>query len=209
MFKGVFWTIAIGAVVTAAGISMSASKASAVVLTLDTTPIVQQTQNSPCVIGDPSCNNPVLFDFTLIPPNTSAATLTSPDYTVDQIVGLVTNQFVVGIDVNQAQDIYNLVSFTVFVNNVAEFTFGGSLLPVVNNGNGFSDYVLKTVDLSPFTGTDIVKFTAVFTNADDGREEYFLAAGQGSPSVPEPATAILLGCGIAGALRWRRQKNRA
>ena len=32
--------------------------------------VFQQTLNNPCVIGDPSCNQPAGFDMTLIPPNT-------------------------------------------------------------------------------------------------------------------------------------------
>ena len=48
--------------------------------------VYQQTQNSPCVIGNPSCNNPAGFDFTLLPVSpTSPQVTASPTYTVDQI----------------------------------------------------------------------------------------------------------------------------
>jgi len=48
--------------------------------------VFQQTQNNPCVIGNPSCNNPAGFGFTTLPVNpTSPQITTSPTYSVDQI----------------------------------------------------------------------------------------------------------------------------
>src|SRR5260370_32820822 len=59
-----------------------------IALTLDTTQaaVFQQTLNNPCVIGNPSCNNPGGFTFTLLPvsPTSPQGTL-PPPYTVDQI----------------------------------------------------------------------------------------------------------------------------
>ena len=79
----------------------------------------QQMQNNPCVIGNPSCNNPVGFGFTVLPVNpTSPQVTVSPTYTVDQIRTLLggDNVFFIGVDISQAQGqgqaAYTLNSFT-------------------------------------------------------------------------------------------------
>ncbi|HTK41152.1 MAG TPA: hypothetical protein VL287_06125 [Gemmatimonadales bacterium] len=38
--------------------------------------VFQQTQNNPSVIGNPSCNNPAGFDFTLLPVNPTSPQIT-------------------------------------------------------------------------------------------------------------------------------------
>src|SRR5215218_9465910 len=77
----------------------------AVTLTLENpgTLSYQQTDNSPCVIGDPSCKNPAGFGSTIItqtPPPPYDYDETSPTYTVQQIRDIVGNLFFVGIDIN-------------------------------------------------------------------------------------------------------------
>lgn len=67
--------------------------------------VFQQTQNNPCVIGNPSWNKPAGFDFTLLPGNpTSPQITTSSTYTVDQILALLNggNTCFIGVDVGQA-----------------------------------------------------------------------------------------------------------
>lgn len=83
--------------------------------------------NHPCLIGDPSCQNPDGFDFALIPPNTSSATLSSPTYTVNQIRTIVGGDtFEVGLDLNQAMGkadgAYDLLRFTLSVNGTIFFS---------------------------------------------------------------------------------------
>lgn len=77
-----------------------------VALTLDTSQaaVFQQTRNSPCVIGNPSCNNPGGFGFTLLPVSPSSPQVTvSPTYTVGQITTLLgSDAFFIGIDISQA-----------------------------------------------------------------------------------------------------------
>ena len=76
-------------------------------------------QNNLCVIGNPSCNNPVGFGFTVLPVNpTSPQVTVSPTYPVDQIRTLLGggNVFFIGVDISQAQGkgqaAYTLNSFT-------------------------------------------------------------------------------------------------
>lgn len=190
----------------------------AVPLTLETGVSYQQQQNRPCLIGDPSCHNPAGFGFTLIPVGTSAGTLTSPVYTLDQLRSIAGNRFSVGIDVNQAQQTYSLESFQFNINGGApEYTFTGPAdIPAVNKGNGFSDARLVSFDITGLTGSGV--FSATFANADAGREQFFLipegagllgAEDEPPAHAPEPGTLLLLATGMlgVGSAAWRRQRR--
>jgi hypothetical protein len=189
---------------------VGSSAANATPLTLDINPsnTYQQQQNSPCVIGDPSCQNPSGFGSTTLSPSTSTYTdVNSPSYTVQQIRDLVGDNFLVGIDVNttthpQATEI--LDSFSLAIAGTTQFTYTGpQQLNTNNNGNGYSDALLSGFDLSSFNGSSSAVFTVSYHDATDGREQFFLISGQASP-VPEPATLGLIGLGLA-ALALRRK----
>ena len=76
---------------TAVFVTIGSSPAGAepIRLTVLTGPSIQQTENRPCVIGDPSCHNPDFLPYTLIAPQNEDGTLTSPEYTVGQIRNVV------------------------------------------------------------------------------------------------------------------------
>ena len=79
---------------------------------------------------------------------------------------------------------------------------------VANNGNGFADWTLGTVDLTGFASTATVLFHAVWNNAVDGGESFFLVSTtQPPPGVPEPATLALLG-GALTAMGFIRRRKR-
>ena len=209
MRRGVTWIWLV--VLMLASIPLTA-EAVPVALTPDSG-VFQQTQNNPCVIGNPSCNNPGGFGFTTLPVNPTSPQITaSPTYTVDQIRTLLggVNTFFIGVDISQAQGQadYTLNSFTVNIGGTDEFQFTGPQ-DFTSSGNGFSDFVLKTVDLTSFAGAANVIFTVNFSNDNGAREQFFLVSSEAPPApVPEPATLLLVGGTLAGVGLVRRRYAR-
>ena len=178
----------------------------------------QQTTNSPCVIGNPSCQNPAGFDVTTIPANPAGGTynmVASPTYTVSQIESIVgSNAFWVGIDINQTNVPQTLDYFAMKVNGVVTDLFSTlSSVPSANNGNGYADYLLETFKLASYAGTDSVQFVMDMPLADDGAEQFFLIGTEPTTppppppaTTPEPSSLLLFGTGLAaaaGAIRRR------
>jgi len=75
----------------------------------------QQVTNSPCVIGEPSCQNGS-FAEGILPPGASSYDFLSPVYTVSDIRGVVGDNFWIGLDVNQTDVSQTLSLFTMSIN---------------------------------------------------------------------------------------------
>jgi hypothetical protein len=175
----------------------------------------QQTANSPCVIGESSCQDGVLPDHTVLPVATSYDDVFSPEYTVQQIFDAVGFDFWVGFDVNQTNVVQTLDYFKMYINGseVDVYTGPTGVPPTTGggNGNGYADYLFKGfTSLSGYDLTDTVQFQADMSLVNDGREQFFLiTAGSppAPPEVPEPSSLLLMGGGLVGLAWWRKRRN--
>jgi hypothetical protein len=205
-------------------------EASAVPLTL-TGPIQgntvgPQSTSNPCIIAATQCQQPAGFGFnnftssgaissynmfSTTPTATVADGVQGTPYTVAQLTGASLTHFNVAIDVNTtAAAGETLQLFEVIVNNAVIYNYVGPTVigGVANNGNGFADWTLGTVDLSGLASTATVLFHANWNNASDGGESFFLVSTTPPPpGVPEPGTLALLGGALAAMGFIRRRKR--
>ena len=89
-------------------------------------------------------------------------------YTVAQLTGAVGTAFNIAIDVNTtAAARETLQLFEVIINGAVAYNYVGPTVigDVANNGNGFADWTLNTVNLAGFAPTATVLFHAVWNNA--------------------------------------------
>jgi hypothetical protein len=186
--------------------------ASAVSLTL-TGPIQgntlgPQSTSNPCIIAATQCQQPAGFGFnnftssgaissynmfSTTPTANVADGVQGTPYTGAQLDAFAPQGFVVAIDVNTTNEAgETLQLFQVIVNGVVRDSFTGPapIGNIANNGNGFGDWSLGVI--APFAATDQVLFHAVWNNASDGGESFFI--------VPQPIPGPLAGAGLPGLI---------
>jgi hypothetical protein len=164
--------------------------------------LLQQMTNTPCVIGDPSCQNSVLAEG-ILPAGASSYDFLSPLYLVSDIRAAIGNVFWIGVDVNQNDDPQALSLFTMSINGAMVDSYSpASPTPIPptaggGNGNGYADYILRNfTSLALYAPTDTVQFHLIMPAANAGREQFFLLADP--VVVPEPVTLSLVGSGLIG-----------
>jgi hypothetical protein len=183
-----------------------------------------QSASAPCVIAATQCQQPAGFGFnnftstgaissynmySTTPTANVADGVQGTPYTVAQLTAAGLTSFNIAIDVNTTSAAgETLQLFEVIINGAVAYNYVGPTVigGVANNGNGFGDWTLGLVSLAGLNPTDTVLFHAIWTNASDGGESFFLVAATGPPQVPEPTTLLLLGAGLSalGLLRYRR-----
>ena len=134
-------------------------------------------------------------------------------YTVAQLTGAVGTAFNVAIDVNTtgaASETLQL--FEVIIGGAVAYNYVGPTVigDIANNGNGFADWTLNTVNLAGLSPNTSVLFHAVWNNAVDGGESFFLLSST-PVAVPGPIAGaglpgLVMACGGLLALARRRRK---
>lgn len=217
MWPTLKYTAAAAATLAVLAIGQEASAASS--LTLLQVPagtVGPQSSSLPCVIAATQCQQPAGMGFnnftssgaissynmySTTPTANVADGVQGTPYTVAQIAAaLGSSALLIAIDVNTtAAAGETLQLFEVIVNGVVEYNYVGPTVigGASSNGNGYADWTLGTVDLSGFAGSASVLFHAVWNNASDGGESYFLVPASGTP-IPEPRSLLIFGAGLVG-----------
>lgn len=199
-----------------------------------------QSAANPCIIAATNCSGSPL-GYNLFSPNsgaafdrwsTSGAAVNVPDgvqgtpYNALALAisaGGVT--FDVAIDVNttgnptERLDLFQVWNSTT---NTLLYQYTGptSLVPINNNGNGFGDWLLSSISLTGVGvhANDGILFRAMWANAVDGGESFFIVNGRGGTGpelfdvdpTPIPGALWLFGSvlGLGAMLRTRSKRRR-
>ncbi len=228
-FRSALTGALISTAAAAAMFAMTGAASADVLLTLTPQPahfIGPQSASNPCVICATMAQQPAGFGFnnftssgnissynmfSTTPTANVADGVPGTPYTVAQLIAAATLSFAIAIDVNTTSAAgETLQSF-----QVLDVTGGGSTVlahytgPTViggvsNNGNGFADWTLSSVNLTGLPSTDLILFHAVWNNASDGGESFFLVP---TSAIPEPSTwaMMILGFMGIGFLAYRRR----
>ena len=208
------------------------SPASAVGLTLTQVfdnSVGPQSTSNPCIIAGTNCaHQDPNMGYNLFSPNNDAAynrfstnagavnvaeNVQGTPYTVGQLISVTgSTAFDIAINTNTAHHGETLNAFNVFIGGSNVYSFSGpASIDPGNNGNGFADYILSTVDLTGYAPGTSVLFQANWSGASDGAESFFL---HGAVPVPGPLAGagipgIISALGMIGLAYRRRQRASA
>lgn len=177
-----------------------------------------QSTSNPCIICATNAQQPASMGYnnfteagnissfnmySTTPTATVADGVLGTPYTVQQLTGVVGAAFDVAIDVNTTRAAgETLQLFEVFdttLNTRIAHYAGPTLIgSISNNGNGFADWILNTVDLTGLAATDGILFHAYWNGASDGGESFFLVSSDPVGGVPEASTWAMMILGFAG-----------
>jgi hypothetical protein len=202
-----------------------------------------QSVSNPCIIAGTTCPHQGSLGYNLYSPNNDSAYDRTSNNTVANVANGVAGtpynalalvlaaggvSFDIAIDVNTTSAMSErLLSFTVVDTTLATTLYHYTGPTVIGtgaqNGNGFADFTLGTVNLSGIgvSPTDGILFRAQWDGAVDGSESFFIVNGSGGTVInPQCVGAVcavpgpIVGAGLPGllaalfglfGLRWRRR----
>jgi hypothetical protein len=212
----------IGLLASSAAFTFGGPARADVLLTLASVPdhsVGPQSTSNPCIICATHASQPAGFGYNNFTESGSISSynmysdaLASRDhaadgvsnlpgqaYTVAQLTALGSTAFNVAIDVNttsaagETLQLFEVLDTTTNT-RIAHYTGPTGIGGVSNNGNGYADWLLSTVNLAGLSSTDNIIFHANWNNASDGGESFFLVP---TSAVPEPSTWAMLIIGFA------------
>jgi hypothetical protein len=133
-----------------------------------------------------------------------------------QVLGDVNLSFGVAIDVNTAHggetlQTFQLIDLSKPAGQRIIFDIDGPIaLPDTNNGNGKGDYLITGFDLSGIDNGDLLIFRAMWTNASDGGESFYIVPILSAVSeTPLPSAIWAFGSALTGFVLVTRRRKRS
>ena len=200
----------LSAVLACLSLSAISLQASAVPLLLivDSSTGTNQGVTNTCVIAATDCPQN-LMEFKKYGNNANSFSGYSPDYTYTPgIVGGTKfgfTRFDVAIDSGTSSSQSDTLNTFLVETNTGSgwsplYSYlngpAGNIGNPQHNGNGFSDYLLQTVDLTSLTAGAGVRFYAELTQLTGGPKSFFIKVVESQ--VPAPGSLALLGLGMLG-----------
>src|SRR6516165_2060130 len=175
-----------------------------------------QSASNPCIIAATMCQNGG-FPFNNFVQGGVDNFNESQSYTVAQLLAAVGSLFNVALDVNAsgaATDTLNVFTVTDTTTATVLYTCcaAPNTLPknvaqnISNNGNGWADWLMETVNLAGLKTTDTITFNAQMSTLTDGGESFFLIQVPG-PLAGAGLPGLVAACGGLLALARRRRQQ--
>ena len=199
----------------AALFSMTTAASAATVTLAEAPPGINQSAVAGCIFGDNSLGCDAAYLLPAGSPGASVTNLTHT-FTVGAIRALVGNTFSVGVDANISAgrpEIQQVTKFSLCLGSSACPNSGNlydlaqvyDINASVNQGNGFTDYLISLFNLGGLADNQLVTFTISLTGLTDGAEQFFFL--DAPEVVPLPAAAWMMLAGIGGLAAARGRKK--